>query len=122
MVIELMDFTCALVVQMDAWHRVPGSIACLLHEKVSPCKQIALLDKYLRLRGAGEMLGTQQAGLPLFRIADLAAHGDLLAAARDDAALILARDAELKSERGEALRTLLYLFERDEAVKLLSAG
>ena len=81
-----------------------------------------IAEEDLRLRGAGEMLGTQQAGLPLFRIADLAAHGDLLAAARDDAALVLARDAELKSERGEALRTLLYLFEREEAVKLLSAG
>ena len=81
-----------------------------------------IAEEDLRLRGAGEMLGTQQAGLPLFRVADLAAHGDLLAAARDDAALILARDAELKSTRGEALRTLLYLFERDEAVKLLSSG
>ena len=81
-----------------------------------------IAEEDLRLRGAGEMLGTQQAGLPLFRIADLAAHGDLLAAARDDAALILARDAELKTPRGEALRTLLYLFEREEAVKLLSAG
>ncbi|MGB9143027.1 MAG: ATP-dependent DNA helicase RecG [Aestuariivirga sp.] len=81
-----------------------------------------IAEEDLRLRGAGEMLGTQQAGLPLFRIADLAAHGELLAAARDDATLVLARDAELKSERGEALRTLLYLFERDEAVKLLSAG
>jgi ATP-dependent DNA helicase RecG len=81
-----------------------------------------IAEEDLRLRGAGEMLGTQQAGLPLFRIADLSAHGDLLAVARDDAALILARDAELKSARGEALRTLLYLFERDEAVKLLSAG
>ena len=81
-----------------------------------------IAEEDLRLRGAGEMLGTLQSGLPLFRIADLSAHGDLLAAARDDAALILARDAELKSPRGEALRTLLYLFERDEAVKLLSAG
>jgi ATP-dependent DNA helicase RecG len=81
-----------------------------------------IAEEDLRLRGAGEMLGTQQAGLPFFRIADLASHGDLLAAARDDAALILTRDAELKSARGEALRTLLYLFERDEAVKLLSAG
>ena len=81
-----------------------------------------IAEEDLRLRGAGEMLGTQQAGVPLFRIADLASHGELLAAARDDAALILARDAELKTPRGEALRTLLYLFERDEAVKLLSAG
>jgi ATP-dependent DNA helicase RecG len=81
-----------------------------------------IAEEDLRLRGAGEMLGTQQAGLPLFRIADLVAHGDLLAAARDDAALILARDGNLITARGEALRTLLYLFERDEAVKLLSAG
>jgi ATP-dependent DNA helicase RecG len=81
-----------------------------------------IAEEDLRQRGAGEMLGTQQAGLPLFRIADLVAHGELLAAARDDSALILTRDPELKTPRGEALRTLLYLFERDEAVKLLSSG
>jgi ATP-dependent DNA helicase RecG len=68
------------------------------------------------------MLGTRQAGLPLFRLADLALHGDLLAAARDDAALVLARDPHLETERGEALRILLYLFERDDAVRLISAG
>jgi ATP-dependent DNA helicase RecG len=81
-----------------------------------------IAEEDLRLRGAGEMLGTLQAGLPLFRIADLSVHGDLLAAARDDAALVLSRDHELKTPRGEALRILLYLFERDAAVKLLSAG
>ena len=81
-----------------------------------------IAEEDLRLRGAGEMLGTRQAGLPLFRLADLALHGDLLAAARDDAALVLARDPYLKTERGEALRTLLYLFERDDAVRLISAG
>ena len=81
-----------------------------------------IAEEDLRLRGAGEMLGTQQAGLPLFKVADLSVHGDLLAAARDDAALILQRDAKLSSPRGEALRTLLYLFERDSAVSLLSSG
>ena len=81
-----------------------------------------IAEEDLRLRGAGEVLGTLQSGLPLFRIADLSAHGELLAAARDDAALVLARDGELKSARGEALRVLLYLFEREEAVRLLSAG
>ena len=49
-------------------------------------------------------------------------HGKLLEAARDDAALMLARDPELTSPRGEALRHLLYLFERDEAIRLLRAG
>lgn len=81
-----------------------------------------IAEEDLRLRGAGELLGTRQAGVPLFRMADLAHDGDLLAAARDDAGLILNRDPELTSPRGEALRTLLYLFERDDAVRLLSAG
>ncbi len=81
-----------------------------------------IAEEDLRLRGAGEMLGTRQSGLPVFRMADLARHGELLAAARDDAALMLTRDATLVSPRGEALRVLLYLFERDEAVRLLSAG
>jgi ATP-dependent DNA helicase RecG len=81
-----------------------------------------IAEEDLKLRGAGEMLGTRQSGVPLFRMADLAADGDLLAAARDDAQLVLNRDPRLTTERGEALRTLLYLFERDEAIRLLSAG
>ncbi|WP_395685331.1 ATP-dependent DNA helicase RecG [Aestuariivirga sp.] len=81
-----------------------------------------IAEEDLRLRGAGEMLGARQSGLPLFRMADLATDGDLLAAARDDAQLILGRDPKLISPRGEALRVLLYLFERDEAVRLLAAG
>jgi ATP-dependent DNA helicase RecG len=76
----------------------------------------------LRLRGAGELLGTRQSGMPEFRLADLAVHADLLAVARDDAQLILSRDPDLQSPRGEALRTLLYLFGRDEAVRYLKAG
>ena len=81
-----------------------------------------IAEEDLRLRGAGEMLGTAQSGLPLFRLADLSVHGDLSQAARDDAGIILARDPALQSERGEALRVLLYLFERDAAVRLLAAG
>ena len=81
-----------------------------------------IAEEDLRLRGAGEMLGTRQSGLPLFRMADLSADGDLLQAARDDVQLILNRDPALHSPRGEALRILLYLFERDEAVRLISAG
>ena len=68
------------------------------------------------------MLGTRQSGLPGFRLARIEAHAKLLQAARDDAALVLARDPSLASPRGEALRTLLYLFERDEAIRLLRAG
>jgi ATP-dependent DNA helicase RecG len=81
-----------------------------------------IAERDLELRGAGELLGTRQSGLVEFRMADLAAHGELLAAARDDARLILSKDPDLKSERGEALRILLYLFERDEAVRYLRTG
>ena len=81
-----------------------------------------IAEEDLRLRGAGELLGTRQSGMPTFRLADLAVHGDLLATARDDARLIFERDPQLESPRGEALRVLLYLFERDAAVRFLRSG
>ena len=81
-----------------------------------------IAEEDLRLRGGGELLGTRQSGLPEFHYADLAVHGDLLAMARDDARLIVERDPQLKSERGEALRMLLYLFRQDSAIKTLTSG
>jgi ATP-dependent DNA helicase RecG len=68
------------------------------------------------------VLGTRQSGLPGFRIARAEIHGKYLGAARDDAALILVRDPTLSTPRGEALRQMLYLFGKDEAVKLIRAG
>jgi len=81
-----------------------------------------IAEEDLRLRGAGDILGTQQSGLPRFHVADLAAHGALLAAAQEDARRLLARDPALTSPRGQALRVLLYLFERDDSVRYLRAG
>src|SRR5262249_38502087 len=81
-----------------------------------------IAEEDLRLRGAGELLGTRQSGMPEFRLADLSVHADLLAIARDDAQLVVARDPDLQTDRGRALRTLLYLFGRDEAVRYLKAG
>jgi ATP-dependent DNA helicase RecG len=81
-----------------------------------------IAEEDLRLRGGGELLGTRQSGLPEFHYADLAIHGDLLAMARDDARLLTERDPQLKSERGEALRMLLYLFRQDSAIKTLASG
>jgi len=81
-----------------------------------------IAEEDLRLRGEGDVLGTRQSGLPVFRVARMEVHGSLLETARKDAGLVLARDPSLTSERGEALRHLLYLFERDEAIRLLRAG
>jgi len=81
-----------------------------------------IAEEDLRLRGSGELLGTRQSGFPTFRVAQLPAQQDLLEVARQDARLVLDKDPELKSPRGQALRALLYLFERDAAVRLLASG
>ncbi|SKA33361.1 ATP-dependent DNA helicase RecG [Consotaella salsifontis] len=81
-----------------------------------------IAEEDLKLRGEGDLLGTKQSGIPGFRVARIDHHADLLEIARDDARMVLARDPDLKTPRGEALRTLLYLFGRDEAVRLLRSG
>jgi len=81
-----------------------------------------IAEEDLRLRGEGDVLGARQAGAPGFRLAKLDLHAKLLSMARDEAQAVLASDPRLTSERGRALRVLLYLFERDEAVRLLEAG
>jgi ATP-dependent DNA helicase RecG len=81
-----------------------------------------IAEEDLRLRGEGEVLGTRQSGLPTYRLADLSAHAALLTMARDEARSIVAENPRLEGPRGEALRILLNLFERREAVRLLGAG
>lgn len=81
-----------------------------------------IAEKDLELRGSGDILGTKQSGDAHFKIADLAVHGDLLATAHNDAKLLIEKDPNLTSERGEKIKTLLYLFERDQAIKYLKSG
>jgi ATP-dependent DNA helicase RecG len=81
-----------------------------------------IAEKDLQLRGGGEMLGARQSGMPGFRVAEVPGFELLLSAARDDAKMVLAKDPHLTSPRGQALRTLLYLFESDEAARLFRAA
>ena len=81
-----------------------------------------IADEDFRLRGGGDVLGTRQAGAPGFRLADPVEHEGLLEMAHRDAAVLLLRDPGLTSERGRAVRWLLRLFERTEAMKTLASG
>jgi ATP-dependent DNA helicase RecG len=81
-----------------------------------------IAEEDLKLRGEGDVLGTRQSGMPGFRIARPEVHAQLVTQARDEALRILQDDPKLEGERGEALRCLLYLYERDEALPLIGAG
>ncbi len=81
-----------------------------------------IAEEDLKLRGAGDLLGVAQSGLPRFRIADLEVQSDLMKTARDDARLLLHEDPDLQELRGQAARVLLYLMEQEKAIRLISVG
>ncbi len=76
----------------------------------------------LEMRGAGDVLGTAQSGLPRFQIADLERQASLMAMAQDDARKLLLDDPGLAADRGKAARALLYLMKQDQAIQLISVG
>ncbi|MCB4454303.1 ATP-dependent DNA helicase RecG [Leisingera sp. McT4-56] len=76
----------------------------------------------LQMRGAGDMIGTAQSGLPRFQIADLERQAGLMAVAQSDARALLAADPKLEGERGKAARVLLWLMKQDQAIRLISVG
>jgi ATP-dependent DNA helicase RecG len=81
-----------------------------------------IAEEDLKLRGEGDVLGVRQSGLPGYRIARTDVHAQLITQARNEALRIMKDNPRLKGTRGEALRALLYLFERDEALPLIGAG
>jgi len=81
-----------------------------------------IAEEDLKIRGPGEVLGKKQSGLPSFKIADLSFDADLLEDVRESVLNTISLDPKLKSKKGSNLRHLLYLFERDVAIKTLKAG
>ena len=110
--------TC-LLLRGDALSEVGRERLALMRETQDGFR---LAEEDLRLRGGGELLGTRQSGDTPFRVADFDQIARLLPVAHDDARLLMERDGGLDSPRGEAARTLLYLFERDWGVQLLRGG
>jgi ATP-dependent DNA helicase RecG len=82
--------------------------------------RIAEVD--LEMRGAGDLIGTAQSGLPRFRVADLETQAPLMAVAQSDARKLLHDDPTLESARGQAARVLLWLMQQDQAIRLISVG
>lgn len=78
-----------------------------------------IAEEDMKLRGAGDLLGAAQSGMPVFRIADLESDGELMRIAQADARLVMEREPDLDGARGPALRILLYLQERDAAIRYL---
>ena len=79
-------------------------------------------EEDLAMRGAGDLIGTAQSGLPRFRIADLERQAGLMAVAQSDARALLTTDPALETPRGRAARTLLWLLDQDRAIRLLNIG
>lgn len=116
--------------------RGTGASSCLLlyHEPLSDSgrRRLQILretedgfriaEEDLMMRGAGDVIGTAQSGLPRFRVADLERQSELLALARQDARLLLEQDPALASKRGLAIRNLMWLMEQDRAIALMAAG
>ncbi len=81
-----------------------------------------IAEEDLAMRGAGDLLGTAQSGLPKFRVGDLDTQASLMAIARDDARHLIANDPDLTGKRGRAARVLLWLLDADRALQMISVG
>ena len=81
-----------------------------------------IAEEDLAMRGAGDLIGTAQSGLPRFRVADLERQASMMALAQTDARKLLLDDPGLSGPRGQAARSLLWLMDQDRALRLMSVG
>lgn len=81
-----------------------------------------IAEEDLSMRGAGDLIGTAQSGLPRFRVADIERQAGLMAVAQTDARRLLGDDPALASPRGQAVRLLLWLLDQDRAIRLIGVG
>ena len=81
-----------------------------------------IAEEDLAMRGAGDLIGTAQSGLPRFRVADLERQAALMAVAQSDARALLTADPALEGARGQAARLLLWLLDQDRAIRLIGVG
>ena len=81
-----------------------------------------IAEQDLKMRGAGDLIGTAQSGRPGFLFANLETQADLMEVAHTDARKLIFEDPKLQSDRGRAARVLLWLMEKNKVVKLLKIG
>jgi ATP-dependent DNA helicase RecG len=81
-----------------------------------------IAEEDMAMRGAGDLIGTAQSGLPKFRVADLEHQAALMEVAQTDARKLLSDDPDLSSPRGQSARALLWLLDQDRAIRLISVG
>lgn len=89
-----------------------------LHTMVSSTDGFVIAEKDLELRGPGEFFGTEQAGLPAFRFANLITDQHILKKAKLDAFEIIENDPDLQAEEHRVLKDLIKgeLHEREELI------
>ena len=112
------ESSCLLIYDRSAGHTGLERLSILRENDDG----FVIAESDLKMRGSGDLIGLAQSGLPQFKIADLSIHGNLMQVAYDDARIVINNDPNLKSERGKAIKTLLYLMKKEESIRLISVG